>query len=207
MKSKRVRSRKRPVLTPPQPPAPTKSVFPADPCLARLRKAAVAEREAILFYLDAANMVDTDLRTLFLAVAEDEMRHFVQTMNRIAGLDPVQAKALEASGLDILVMPRKAIPRWAGAWPPTCAPLPEPTTGQPAENMTAVCLLTKAMNSELDAVNLYQSFTEQAQAQACCEHFCRLMNDEKHHVAQFIAALYELTCEPPPLLEHDGNIM
>ncbi len=207
MKSKRVKPRKKPVSTPLEPPAPPESGFPADPCLATLRKAAVAEREAILLYLDAANMVDRELRTLFMAVAEDEMRHFVQTMNLIAGLDPVQAKALEASGLDILVMPRAAVPRWAGGWPPTCSPLPEPTSVQPAGNMAAVGLLTKAMNSELDAINLYQDFTEQAQTPACCDHFRRLMNDEKHHVAQFIAALYELTCEPPPLLEHDGNIM
>jgi rubrerythrin len=207
LKSKRVKARKKPVLTPPESPVVSESVFSADPSLALLRKTAVAEREAIIFYLGAANLVDRDLRALFLAIAEDEMRHFVQTMTLIAGLDPVQAKALEASGLGILIMPRAATPRWAGGWPPTCAPLPEPTNGQPAGTMTAAGLLTKAMNSELDAVNLYQDFTEKTRATASCDHFCRLMNDEKHHVAQFIAALYELTCEPPPLLEHDGNIM
>lgn len=204
MRSKRDKPRKKPVSTLPQ---SQDNGFTADPCLALLRKAAVIEREAISFYLDAANIVNSGLQTLFLTVAEDEMRHFVQTMSRIAALDPVQAKALEASGLDILVMPRTAVPRWAGAWPPTCAPLPEPVIGQPASKMTAVSLLTKAMTSELDAINQYQLFSEQTQTLSCHDHFCRLMDDEKHHAAQFIAALYELTCEPPPLLEHDGNIM
>jgi rubrerythrin len=209
LKSKRLKPRKKPVFPPSLMPAAPEAASP-DPCLTMLRKAAMAEREAILFYLDAANMVCRDLQALFLNVAEDEMRHFVMTMHHISALDPVQAKALEEAGLDVLVMPRSAVPKWTGGWPPTCSPLqelPEPPAGPSAQDMTAICLLTKAINSELAAINLYQGFMEQSASQDCCEHFCQLMNSEKHHVAQFIAALYELTCEPPPLQEHDGNIM
>jgi len=39
---------------------------------------------------------------------------------------------------------------------------------------------------------------EKSQDSSCCHHFCHLMNDEKEHVAEFIAALYDLTGEPPP---------
>jgi rubrerythrin len=176
-----------------------------------LRKAAIAEREAALFYLAAANMLGGDLRTLFLTVAEDEMRHFVMTMHHIAVRDSAQAKALGTAGLDVFIMPRMAVPKWAGAWPPTCAPLPkrppDSADNLPAEDMQAVDLLTKAITNELVAINLYECFCKLADSGSAREHFDRLQTNDKSHVAQFIAALYELTCEPPPLQEHDGNIM
>lgn len=176
---------------------------PDDPCLLMLRDAAIAEREAILFYLEAAAMVCGDLRRLFLDTAEDEMRHFVMTMRHIAALDGVQAEALEEVGLDTLLAQRGMTPKWAAGWQPECAcPLEAETMvvppAQETENdLTPVCLLTKALTSELEAINKYQKYMEKTSASACCRHFCHLMNDEKDHVASFIAALYDLTGEPP----------
>ncbi len=179
---------------------------PDDPCLLMLRDTAVAEREAILFYLEAAGMVCGDLRRLFLDTAEDEMQHFVMTMRHIAALDSVQAEALEEVGLDALLAQRGMAPKWASGWQPDCAcPLadetvhvPMPSAPEAGNDLTPVCLLTKALTSELEAVNKYQKFMEKTSDPACCRHFCHLMNDEKEHVASFIAALYDLTGEPPP---------
>ncbi|MDR7866056.1 MAG: hypothetical protein RIN56_04510 [Sporomusaceae bacterium] len=176
---------------------------PDDPCLLMLRDAAIAEREAILFYLEAAAMVCGDLRRLFLDTAEDEMRHFVMTIRHIAALDSVQAEALEEVGLDALLTQRGMTPKWAAGWQPECAcPLEAETMvvppAQETENdLTPVCLLTKALTSELEAINKYQKYMEKASDSTCCHHFCHLMNDEKDHVASFIAALYDLTGEPP----------
>jgi rubrerythrin len=36
----------------------------------------------------------------------------------------------------------------------------------------------------------------EAQEDQVKEHFCELMNEEKEHVAEFTAALFELTHEP-----------
>ncbi len=177
----------------------------ADPCLPMLRDAAIAEREAILFYLEAAAMVCGDLRQLFLDTAEDEMEHFVMTMRHISALDSVQAEALEEVGLDALLMQRGMAPKWATGWQPDCAcPLeeetmaPMPPEHEPESDLTPLCLLTKALTGELEAINKYQKYMEKASDSACCRHFCHLMNDEKEHVASFIAAIYDLTGEPPP---------
>lgn len=179
---------------------------PDDPCLIMLRDAAIAEREAILFYLEAAAMLCGDLRRLFLDTAEDEMRHFVMTMRHISALDSDQAQALEEVGLDDLLMQRGMAPKWAAGWQPDCAcPMeaetmaaPMPPEHEPENGLTPVCLLTKALTGELEAINKYQKYMEKACDPACCRHFCHLMNDEKEHVASFIAALYDLTGEPPP---------
>lgn len=181
-------------------------ICPDDPCLIMLRDTAIAEREAILFYLEAAAMVCGDLRRLFLDTAEDEMRHFVLTMRLISELDRVQAEALEEVGLDVLLMQRGMAPKWAAGWHPDCAcPLeaetmhaPMPPAPEAENDLTPVCLLTKALTSELEAVNKYQKFKEKTSDSTCCRHFCHLMNDEKEHVASFIAALFDLTGEPPP---------
>lgn len=208
MKSKRARSGKRRGMLMPLPAAPAAW---QEPCLVMLRETAMAVRETILLYLGAANALSGNQRELFLAVAEDEMRHFVTTMQLIAVHDAVQAKTLEEAGLDVFVVPRLAVSKWAGGWPPTCGPLPIPPPDNPggpaAQIMPAVSLLTKAVNRELSAINLFQCFGERANPGVGREHFGKLMENDKHHVAQFIAALYELTCEPPPLPEHDGNIM
>ncbi|MDT8901918.1 hypothetical protein [Anaeroselena agilis] len=175
----------------------------ASPCLPMLRDAAIAEREAILFYLEAAAMVCGDLRQLFLNTAEDEMEHFVMTMRHISALDEVQAEALEEVDLDVLLMKRGMTPKWAEGWHPACAcPLEEqavtpPMPPAPENDLTPVCLLTKALTSELEAINMYQKYMEQSPDADCCRHFCHLMNDEKEHVASFTAALYDLTGEPP----------
>lgn len=180
-----------------------------DPCLMMLRDAAIAEREAILFYLEAAAMVCGDLRRLFLDTAEDEMEHFVMTMRHISALDSDQAEALEEVGLGALLMQRGMAPKWAAGWQPSCAcPLeetmaaPMPPEHEPESDLTPLCLLTKALTGALEAINKYQKYMEKASDSACCRHFCHLMNDKKEHVASFIAAIYDLTGEPP--LEEAG---
>ncbi|HWQ61714.1 MAG TPA: hypothetical protein VN521_05340, partial [Negativicutes bacterium] len=161
---------------------------------------AIAEREAILFYLEAAAILCGDLRRLFLDTAADEMEHFAMTMRHIAALDPVQAEALEEVGLDSLLPRRAMTPKWAVGWQPDCpGPLEETEMAvpQPESGATAVCLLTKALTGELEAINTYQKSMLKAEDSACCRHFCHLMNDEKEHVASFTLALYEQTGEPP----------
>jgi rubrerythrin len=177
---------------------------PNDACLPMLRDAAIAEREAILFYLEAATMLCGDLRRLFLETAGDEMEHFVMIMRHISALDSVQAEALAEVGLDDLLMQRGMTPKWAADWQPECACLAdeaeialEPEAG-PDSGITPICLLTKALTSEFEAINKYQKYMEKASDSACCRHFCHLMNAEKEHVASFIAALFDLTGEPPP---------
>lgn len=173
----------------------------ANPCLIMLRDAAKAEREAILFYLQAASMVCGDLRELFLGVARDEMEHFVMTMRHVSSLDPVQAEAFEDEGLDMLVPRRANTPKWVKGWHPACMPEMEPEECipdmSPDHDLPAVCLLTKAIADELADINTYQEFMSASESEACCRHFCHLMNDEKRHVAEFTAALYQLTGEPP----------
>lgn len=168
---------------------------PDDPCLLLLRDAAIAEREAILFYLEAAAMLCGDLQQLFLDTAADEMEHFVIIMRRIACLDPVQAEALDEVGLDSLLPRRAMLPKWATGWQPACAVSPPVET---EADMTAVCLLTKALTSEFAAINTYQKAMTKTEDDFCGRLFCRLMNDEKEHVASFVAALYCQTGEPPP---------
>ncbi len=187
---KKTRAKKKP-----DPPRPEyeEECCPDDPCLLMLRDAAIAEREAILFYLEAAAVLCGDLRRLFLDTAADEMVHFAMTMRHIAARDPVQAEALEEVGLDCLLPRRAMTPKWAAGWQPQCAgPYVEEAAG-----VSAVCLLTKALTSELEAINTYQKHMVKAEDSACCRHFCHLMNDEKGHAASFIAALYEQTGEPP----------
>lgn len=188
---------------------PHEECCPDDPCLIMLRKAAVAEREAILFYLEAAAMVCGELREEFLEIAADEMRHFAMIMRHIAHLDPVQAEDLEEEGLDVLLPHRGMAPKWAGGWKPACKcpmPMEEEIVADefpPPRDMTVICLLTKALVSELEAVNMYQTFMMETENSMCCHFFCHLMNAEKHHVAELIEKLYELTGEPPSMENHD----
>jgi Uncharacterized conserved protein len=187
----------------PPPPDPHEQCCPDDPCLFMLRDAAIAERETIFFYLEAAAMVCGDLRRLFIDTAQDEMRHFVLIMHRLSALDPVQAEALEKAGLAGFLWQRAVPPKWAADWHPACAcpPEAEPELAAPEEadtDMTAVCLLTKALTGELAAINKYQEYMEKSASSSCCRYFCHLMNEEKVHAAEFIAALYDLTGEPPP---------
>lgn len=200
---------------PPPAPAP-EELCPDNPCLILLRKAAIAEREDILFYLEAAAAVCGELRALFLEAAADEMRHFVMTMRHIAALDPVQAEYLEEEGLDVLLPRRGMQPKWAMGWHPSCH-CPHPVMEEeeedeeevmvdefpPEHDMEAICLLTKALVRELEGTNMYQDFMEESCDPMCCHHFCHLMNEEKRHVAAWIAALYDLTDEPPSMERED----
>lgn len=176
-----------------QPESIQKPCCPDDPCLIMLRKAAIGERQAIAFYLEGA-MVECRLSELFLDIAEDETQHFVETMRLISELDCVQANALKEEGLNFLVMRRAMIPKWTMNYPVDDAKftLPDP------EDMRAICLLTKAITDEFEAINQYQTSMLQSENIACREHFCQLMNDEKEHVAELTAALFKLTDEPLP---------
>ncbi|HMM20232.1 MAG TPA: ferritin-like domain-containing protein [Selenomonadales bacterium] len=163
---------------------------PDNPCLILLRRAAIAERKAILFYLGSA-VECCELHDLFLAIAEDEMRHFIMIMRLIARFDPVQAAAFEAAGLDFLTMGRAMPPKWAKEYQPEYGEIP------PAQRqMCCLALLSHAISDELSAINDYQAFMEETASEACRDLFCELMNDEKEHVACLTAAMLEMSDEP-----------
>ncbi len=169
---------------------------PNHPDLYLLREAAADERGAIADYLSCA--VETCLDEIFLDVAEDEMQHYVEIMRFISLFDDVQAKMLEEEDLDFLIMKsRVGKTKWSTAKniiQEQDAQLIPPNK----KNLTAIHCLTKALQDELHAINKYQHFMNQAKDPRVKELFCELMNDEKEHVAEFTAALFELTHEPLP---------
>ncbi len=161
-----------------------------------LRDAAADERNAIAFYLESA--LEVGCPKLFFKVAEDEMQHFIAIMQEISRLDRVQAVKLKEACLDILTLPRP-LPRQELDW---MAQVPEnerddgevnpPTT----KDLPSIQALTKALSDEFHAVNKYQTYMEKAEDCEVAELFCKLMNDEKEHIAEFTAALFEITHEP-----------
>ncbi|WP_371376379.1 ferritin family protein [Sporomusa aerivorans] len=167
---------------------------PNDPDLLLLRDAAADERIAIAFYLEAAK--GSCLTDLFLGVAEDEMRHYVEIMREISRLDPVQAQIFRDAGLDSLVMARPAFE------PKLNADIIRETTAEvqitppSRKDMPTVVFLTKAISDELMAINKYQRYMQMAENASVQRLFCRLMNEEKEHLAEFTAALFDLTHEP-----------
>ncbi|SDF78261.1 ferritin-like domain-containing protein [Sporolituus thermophilus] len=167
---------------------------PNHPDLYLLRDAAADERGAIADYLTCA--AETCLE-IFLDVAEDEMRHYVETMRLISLFDPVQAEMLEEQDLDFLVMKRPGKPKW----PPTKKAQYKQDVEVVSPNkkdLPAIHCLTKAIQDELHAINKYQRYMNEAEDPRVKNHFCELMNDEKEHVAEFTAALFKLTHEPLP---------
>lgn len=170
---------------------------PNDPDLLLLRDAAADERNAIAFYLEAAR--GSCLPQLFLDVAEDEMGHYVDIMREISRLDPVQAEMFRDAGLDVLVMSRPAyVPKANEEIVREAASSDLQITPPSRKNMPTVILLSRAINDELLAINKYQRYMQMAEDPAVQRLFCRIMNEEKEHVAQFTAALFELTHEPLP---------
>lgn len=169
---------------------------PNHPDLCLLRAAAADERGAIADYLECALM--TCLDEVFLDVAEDEMQHYVETMRLISFLDPVQARMLEEEDLDVLVM--KGHGRH-GKWTKNKLPNQEQDVEvipPDKKELCAIRCLTKALQGELHAINTYQHYMNQAENPQVRALFCHLMNEEKEHVAEFTAALFELTHEPLP---------
>lgn len=168
---------------------------PNHPDLYLLRDAAADERGAIADYLECA-VCNPCVAEVFLDVAEDEMQHYVETMRLISMFDPVQAEMLEEQDLDFLTMSKpvnkafrkkmKAVDEDVEVTPPHKKDLP------------AIRCLTKAIQDELHAINKYQKYMNKAEEPQVQEHFCELMNEEKEHVAEFTAALFELTNEPLP---------
>lgn len=171
---------------------------PNHPDLYLLRDAAADERGAIADYLTCA--AETCMDELFLDVAEDEMQHYAETMRLITRFDPVQAEMLEEAGLGFLVMNRPAgKPKWMQS--AKMPPAEEPDAAVPPPNkkdLPAIRCITKALQGELQAINKYQRYMNEAEDSRVKVHFCKLMNDEKEHVAEFTAALFELTHEPLP---------
>lgn len=174
---------------------------PDHPDLYLLRDAAADERGAIADYLECA--LKTCLDEVFLDVAEDEMHHYVELMRLISRLDPVQAEMLEEEDLDFLVMNR------AFACKPKCEkhkPIQEEQDVEvilpDKEDMPAIRCLTKAIQDELHAINKYQKYMDQAENPCVKQLFCHIMNEEKEHVAEFTAALFEITREPLPEEDH-----
>lgn len=170
------------------------SECPDHPDLFLLRDAAADERGAIADYLTCA--VETCIHEVFLDVAEDEMRHYVETMRLISIFDPVQKRMLKEEGLDILTMKRRAgKQKWV---PPYNTQEDQDVQVSPPnkKNLSAIRCLTKAIQDELHAINKYQEYMNIAEDHRVKEHFCKLMNEEKEHVAEFTAALFKLTNEP-----------
>lgn len=170
---------------------------PNHPDLYMLRDAAADERGAIADYLGCA--LETCLDEVFLHVAEDEMRHYVETMRLISSFDPIQAQRLEEEDLDFLVMQRAPIgtPKWV--LPDTIKEEQEVEVPPPGKkNLPAIRCLTKAIQDELHAINKYQEYMNEATESCVKAHFCELMNEEKEHVAEFTAALFRITHEPLP---------
>lgn len=171
---------------------------PNHPDLILLRDAAADEREAIAMYLQAAR--ETGLTDLFLDVAEDEMQHYVMIMHHISILDPVQAEKLKEEGLNELIMSgmmKKMRAKWMKK---PIMPEPEDVSIPPldAEEIEAVCYLTKALASQFHAINKYQCYMEKSGSVHNQHLFCHLMNEEKEHVAEFTKAIFEITQEPLP---------
>lgn len=165
---------------------------PDDPDLLLLRDAAADERNAILLYLEAAN-TSVCCPNLFLDVASDEMGHYVQIMRQIAMLDPIQSNKFNEANLEFLSIGRDIRPKWMYE--------PEydddtPTSAPNKQDIQSINYLTRALTDELHAINKYQKYMNQAQHPEVKELFCKLMNDEKEHVAEFTAALFERTGEP-----------
>lgn len=168
---------------------------PNHPDLYLLRDAAADERGAIADYLTCA--ADTCLE-IFLDVAKDEMQHFVETMRLISLFDPVQAQRLQEEDLGVLTMERTIRkPKWV---PSKITPYDQDVQVTPPnkKDLPAIRCLTKAIQDELHAINKYQKYMNQADDPRVMEHFCKLMNEEKEHVAEFTAALFKLTNEPLP---------
>lgn len=166
-------------------------VCPNHPDLLLLRDAAAGERTAIAFYLEAAR---ESCLQLFLDIATDEMQHFAQLMQMVSCLDPVQAQSFREAGLDTLTITRPLIRpknKTKKLEDPHCI-LPDRT-----ETVT-VNFLTRAIVDELQAINKYQRYMQAAEDQTVARLFCHIMNSEKEHLAEFTAALFELTNEPLP---------
>jgi len=167
---------------------------PNHPDLYLLRDAAADERGAIADYLTCA--AETCLDEIFLHVAEDEMQHYVEIMRLITLFDPVQAEMLEEEDLGFLVMKRpQAKPKWTPG-KKAMAEAEAEVIPPNKKDLPAIRCLTKAIQDELQAINKYQQYMNDAEDGRVKELFCELMNDEKEHVAEFTAALFRVTHEP-----------
>lgn len=169
--------------------------YASDPDLLLLRDAAADERNAIALYLEAA--METGLDDLFLDAAEDEMRHYVETMQAISRLDPVQARLLKEEKLTDLTMVRRLNKtKWNGY---KVDDDDEVIPSVPSkEDMRSIRYLTRGLSDELHAINKYQRYMLEAEHGFVRDLFGHLMNEEKEHVAEFTAALYNITDEPLP---------
>lgn len=176
---------------------PVNNECPNHPDLYLLRDAAADERGAIADYLECA--LTTCERELFLDIAEDEMQHFVSTMRLISSLDPVQAEMLEEEGLEFLTMSRPAgRPKWNNTMVAGLEDDDVEVIPPNKKDLNAIRCLTKGIQDELHAISKYQRYMNEAREPRVKDHFCELMNDEKEHVAELTAALFELTHEPLP---------
>lgn len=154
---------------------------PADPDLLLLRMNAKGEREAITFYLTASTKTSGPLCQLFLDTARDEMRHFRKSMIILAKYDPIQARAFKEVGINL---------------PLTRFPKNQSTNNYCYQDrLEIIDLLTRAITSELEAINMYQESYEKACHDDVKALFCCNANDEKLHVAEFWKALMIFTKE------------
>ncbi|MCX7780754.1 MAG: ferritin-like domain-containing protein [Negativicutes bacterium] len=181
---------------------------PNNPDLLLLRDAAADERKAVLQYLNAAR--DNCLAELFLDVAEDEMHHYVEIMQQIVRLDSVQADMFREVNLNMMTLgrPAKNTPKkwnYMNQQNAAAEDAEELSVALPDErDMPAICHLTAGLVEEFAATNKYQRYMNEACDPRVKELFCHLMNEEKEHIAEFTAALFDLTGEPLPH-EHEED--
>lgn len=168
---------------------------PNHPDLCLLRDAAADEREAIAQYLECA--ADTCWDKIFFDVTEDEMQHFIEVMRLITCLDPIQAKYFEAEKLWFMEKKRYLSKSSGCKLKYQNFEQEEVEVTLPDKNdIPAIACLTKAISAELHAINKYQRYMNQAQNPSVKKLFCKLMNEEKEHVAEFTSALFKITNEP-----------
>ena len=168
---------------------------PCHPDLLLLRDAAIDERNAILEYLTAAH--DCCLPELFLHTAQDEMGHYFETLRQINRLDPIQAEAFREVGLDMLITNRMANNCKKNTPIAAVQQAEAALAGLPPERrMPTIAALTQALAGEFAAANKYQRYMCEAKDPRVQALFCHLMNDEKGHIAEFTAALFDMTQEP-----------
>lgn len=179
-----------------------------DPCdcpascdLILLRDAAKDERKAIMYYMQCYWKT---CMNLFLETAEDEIEHFLMLMRLISCYDPIQARCFHAQNLDCLTLTR-ADETSLSYRKNQDRPMKQPQNPlkvdlavDPPAELDGPCMecLTMALDMEFGAINKYQEYMLKAEHNDVKKLFCCLMNDEKHHVAETIAAIFCITHEP-----------
>lgn len=168
------------------------NLYPENPDLLLLRDAAANERETIAFYLKVSQDIPA-LADLFNEIAKDEMQHYVMIMRHICMLDPIQAQEMKEVGREELaIMPRFSDQHELNAAERTF----EYALSESEKNSEGMQYLTDALIEEFLVANKYHTYLKKAEVENNKRLFCWLLNDEKKHIAEFTANLFDFTGEP-----------